>query len=1103
MNNEATNISNELFLKLHQLQINLIKNTSKQTINDYYKNIIDLLESEKSIDQENLQSEASKLVEFLLFPVLTVLKRNEFESAEKSKLNSDSKEILIKTLSLILTKIKLFNFDLFQDLLNICSILLSKYKLDRQYSEEFLCSCFQLIQILFKRSSKIKVLDNFYKFSSLTTIGLLVSIFLDTLSETGSIQVRLEALNCLKSLTNFKNFNYENSQVIKNDLIGNLNYQNRISILFASFLPGISIKLIQKFLLGENLKLLNHKLICSCLELFAHVISSVLSDILLEENIYKIYFNSTENEKPISNDIKTLIIDRTLQKDWLEQSGEKIFLLIERMLDSLITHENYHVKLSLIQFCSIVSNQCYISLNKHLPKLLKVIVSFAANSEQDLGKEACKSIDLLENKEIKSNLNCKYVALNRLSVLDSCMEEILIKLPRIMNSKTELSDDYRLSHLRTLYGFLKLIGQNLEEFFQTNSNNLNQFIQGLICCVSFDFKSLSNFYEIENKDNLLDSSANLSNYIGLKTYLDDKIVFEQLSSICFYLGKSDSAQLIIDQMINFDFIYRNENFKIQVMFLINLILNGLAEKKESYKQISNCINLVLSNFLNDFNESDQIETLEESLTNKRNKLILQTCLTLEAIRISSKCLNPEDYNMFLIDTLYFALENYLNSNLLVRVVSTQCLHDLALNLGFSSIQELLSANFDYIMNDLILKSNNQIRSFRFNENQQEQLDKQSAHIYVLCALLEISNKDLVPYLERIIDDYLFAIRVQTRNSNLLLGVCRVMAYFSKAIRRWYPIKFNFIENSNDLFAIDLEKFGNEKKKKDYTKSFYENLQEIEFSIKQEFSKETTQEQEEEIQEEEAKKIPLHVELETKCLQVCTHLISHPFKQIRLQIIEIIKELCRNLAENTNEFLPLVHKLWSPVCHRFSLDDLIVKSKIMSLLFELSVLCGDFLSSRFCKEFLPRLCSFMSEQAKVSAKSNLNDPTYVYSHAYKLQCAILMHIDKMCVLFEIKELELESLIESVVLVYLDKKQPKKLQSLALQAVQNCSLIDSDIVWICLHYVLPFTSILYDDNFKEYKKLIPSSQIKHKYNFSFNRDILFALFEIFSKIYFFFF
>jgi TELO2-interacting protein 1 len=626
----------------------------------------------------------------------------------------------------------------------------------------------------------------------------------------------------------------------------------------------------------------------------------------------------------------------------------------------------------------------------------------------------------------------------------------------------------------------------------------------------------------------------MSNYIGLETYLSDKKLFEHLSQICDYLGRSNAARLLIDELLTNIYLQQKHN-RCEIMFLINLILHGVSEKNpktESKNDIYSIINIVLASFINDSQqfESNNIEIesitaadndnethFKSSITIERNRKILQTCLVIEAISMSSKCLDRNNFDYFLIDTLYFCLENYLNNNLLIRVAANKCLESLTTNLNYKSIQELLSINYDYIMNDLVLKSHKQIR-LKNKENDEATLE---SHVYVLCSLLDIANVDIVPYLERLVDDYFVSIELNSMDHTIIIGICNIMLHMSRSMRKWYPevdLKFMNQDNAGEKFLsnLNLKSLVKSKQKPDYYRSFKDTLIEIEesineFKMKQEETSETSniessidqlvKENEEEmekigdeqIEKEQAdnKQVQLHIKLQCKCMQLCMHLISHPYKQIRLSIIELIGELSRNLAGHTNEFLPLAHKLWMPICQRFSFDDFIVKSKIIYLLFDLSVYCNDFLASRFCKEFLPRLCKFMQEQSTLSLKST-KDATYIYSHAFKLQCAILSNLDKMCILYDIKEMELENVLTTSIFSYLDKRQPKKLQLLALNSIQNCSLIDPDLVWLCLHYILPFASL------NNSIKLVHSKNIKLKSDYQFSNEILEGLIQVYRNL-----
>jgi hypothetical protein len=1131
----SSNSVDKLFLSLREYQIHLIKNPSKKTINDYKNQLRSLVENESQFSDENNEN-LNSLLHFLTFPVLVSLKKLQDTESKKLRDWCDLNEELIKCLHLVLDKIKLNDLNNFYEMLNICSIIISQK--DVAVSDEFYLACFRLIELLLQSGSN--VLNSFYQFKNLTSIGLLVSVFLDILNASSSLEVRISALNSIQLLNRFDSV--------------------KIGYIMSSFLPGISIKIIQRFLLTQNLKLLNHKLICQSLDVLSLVIENVFDDVLLDKDCAKNCYVSLIGDTLLSENIKGLIVNRNENNEWLSISSEKLFALIRPLLDELVINENLNVHHSLVKFCANISKKCYFTLNSHLSVLLRVLAMFAANSvEKNLSQFATEALDAMGRKETESSKQSgEYMIQNKFSIVQSCMEELLLKLPRILESENDsnnnLNENYRLSHLKTLYGYLKLIGTEnykekdkqedlvqLKEFFYLNLENLNKLLFVLISCVSFDYKSLDNFYEVTNEV----SSVSMSNYSGLKTYLSDKYLFDQLSLICNYLGRSDAARLFIDELLTNNLIHlQYKQTKCEIMFLINLILNGAGQIKADHEELHSMISLVLASFISEFKaeSEDKVETIESlvvtnekssSFTQEKNRKILQTCLVIEAISTSSKCLPKKDYDLFLIDTLYFCLENYLNNNLLIRVVATKCLEKMAANLDYSSIQDLLSQNYDYIMNDLILKSYTQTRRIvRVKPNagpsgpEEAETTEQLSHVYVLCSLLDISNVDIVPYLERLIDDYFMSIELSSQDNLILIGICNIMLHMSRSMRRWYPIKLNFLDETTSsgqdfLSNLNLKSLVKAKQKPECHQSFVVTLNEIEESIHDfrskeeallndtqksvdEILKENEQELEsmqlKELEKEEEKKEPeLHVKLQSKCMQLCIHLISHPYKQIRLSIIDLMAELSRNLAEHTNEFLPLVHKLWMPICQRFALDDLIIKSKIVYFLFDLSVYCSDFLASRFRKEFMPRLCKFMQEQSVISFRSTrgTGDPTYVYSHAFKLQSAILSSLDKICILFDIKEMELENVITTSVSVYLDKRQPKKLQLLALKSIQNYALIDPDLIWLCLHYIMPFASI--NANFTDNQsKLIYSKTIKQKSDYQLSNDILDGLVLLFREL-----
>ena len=105
----------------------------------------------------------------------------------------------------------------------------------------------------------------------------------------------------------------------------------------------------------------------------------------------------------INDNLKSLVVDRQVHPEWVKVSSEKLFMLIERLLDALISHDNVNVHLALVCFCSQIADRCYFTLNEHLGVLLRALVTFAASSESDkLRNSSIEGLKVFENKGLDS-----------------------------------------------------------------------------------------------------------------------------------------------------------------------------------------------------------------------------------------------------------------------------------------------------------------------------------------------------------------------------------------------------------------------------------------------------------------------------------------------------------------------------------------------------------------------------------------------------------------------------------------------------------------------------------------------------------------------------
>lgn len=384
-------IAEQIFAQLHQTQINLIQTPNKTTVRQY---VIQLEEICARAGPDLAPSRPS--LEFFLVPLVSALKRLNSWTTEQQRPNDwcDLNESLLGGVRLLVDTfpVLLDVDDRFADMINACSIVLSRLASASEASDELLSVCFGLLGRLFESASG-GVFDRFVRASNLTTIGLLVAKSLDVVVESTSTQVRLDALNA----------------VLRRLLERADELSTRVGVLFASFLPGVCIKLVQKFLLSQNLKLLNHKLVCSSLDVLNLLVARVFDDALLDEAEFRRSLDDSMScLVPVSAAAAGLIVNRLENKTWMVESSEKLFYLVDRLLDSLVTHDNPSVKLTLVRFCSNVSQRCYFSLNVYLDRLLKVLVTYAVDCEPNedettsnsVASEARMAIENLEHKVI-------------------------------------------------------------------------------------------------------------------------------------------------------------------------------------------------------------------------------------------------------------------------------------------------------------------------------------------------------------------------------------------------------------------------------------------------------------------------------------------------------------------------------------------------------------------------------------------------------------------------------------------------------------------------------------------------------------------------------
>jgi hypothetical protein len=1058
-----------LFNKLHPICTDLVKTPNKHKLNNYYETI-------KTLIANDDHSAVNNMDEYLYIPMLTVLKDHA------KTLDIDSYEYIYLTLAMIVKSCRLKKPTLFQHILNLITYN-NEFMRKKKVSEEYTRSYFGLIREMIV-SSNSDVLVRFFTLANMATIGLLVSTFVDCLcADESSLSLRLQSVDLLNVL-----INHDDNGAVNIDLL---------SSIFTSFLPGITIGIVQRFLMKANINLLNHRIICECLGFLSKFLCLVLNDtqFSVECSDDKQFKPTKPADLNLNDKLKDMVIDKHANKEWQDKTQKNLNVLLGSLLGLLKSHDSWAIRLGLVDLLSNLIDQCptfFIHTAPHdvyFNLFLNLFIEY----------NGCVD-DNDDDRKIKSR---SFMCLNRLKALktqdlfSTCLNglnDIIAKTPIAANKH---------SHLKLINGYLAYLSCGFDEkkFFFTNTDSLVGLENALIACVQFDYKNLNNLIQINtNMDDYTDGfdyANQLGSYRQLKAFLNDDRIYGHLEAICHVLGHNE----IVSRMLIDCLIYANTSgdFKLtERLFLVNLIVLGSNVTANNDDLIENLMGYLISID----NERSTNVTSAYMAVDKQNEMIILKCIVLETILNCSRLLSKNTANKFLIHTLSFILVSYMNENSHVKLCSIKCLHELSRNFNEPCPEALLAHNYDYVISHLLVDLT-------------DKLSHQT--LCILCSLCDICDSTLNVHLERILNLVLYKLEFLlglTSSDDLLLMLLRFLVRLSVAYERWFhEANHMAIESAKERSLCKSIESGTFKRTiVDLKRSIVDYKDELDEcqatttdDVQNDDDNQTDDNQVDSGDKAEAR-VESHVKIQSQILDKCQHMISHPNEQLRLLTVDLIRNLALNLHENKTSLLPMVHKLWSPICKRFAHDkNAFIRTKIFNLVFNLSKISGDFIRDRFLRDLLPYINEFMAKQSLASFNhKQRNDTTYTFTNEFKMQCEVLMRIHDMCIFMDIKQYALESVIENILLGYLDRHQPARLQELALRSLEVFAKFDPDLVWLCLHYIIPFGNLKdhilkpTDEVFSLIESLAYTDKIGLKFNLAFEQPILVSLLKVFAGL-----
>ncbi|XP_037351181.1 TELO2-interacting protein 1 homolog isoform X2 [Talpa occidentalis] len=1016
--------------------------TKTQTVEN-----VELLQAQlQTVSDSALQ----ELQQYILFPLRFVLKT---PGPKRERLIQSVVECLTFVLSSTCVKEQELLQELFSEL-SACLYSPNSQKL-AAVSEELKLAVIQGLSTLM-HSTYGDIILTFYEPSILPRLGFAVSLLLGLAEQEKSKQIKIAALKCLQVL--LFQCDCEDHPRSLDEL-----EQKQLGDLFACFLPGISTALT-RVITGDFKQ--GHSIVVSSLNIFYKTVSFIMADEQLRE------ISKVQAKPAVEQRVAELMVHR--EADWVKSTGDKLTILIKKIIECVSVHPHWRVRLELIELVETLLLKCSQSLVESAGALLKALVGLL-NDERPEVQAQC-------NKVLKHFADQKVVVGNRAlaDILSENLHSLATSLPRLMDSQ---DDQGKFSTLSLLLGYLKLLGPKVN-FVLNSVAHLQRLSRALIQVLELDVADIKIVEERRWNSDYLSASPKMSALRPWSQmqrryfrFFSDERVFLLLRQICQLLGFYGNLYLLVDHFME---LYRESVvYRKQAAMILNELVVGAAglevehlhEKhtRTNPEELREIVTSIFEEYTSQENwylvTCIEAEEMGEDLLTKQSGLqaitsstqtcqvtafpsfskpsptvcsmnsnIWQICIQLEGIGHFAYALG-EDFRLLLMSALYPVLEKAGDQTLLISQAATSSMMDICHACSYDSLQDLINQNSDYLVNGIALN----LRHLSLHPHTPK----------VLEVMLRNSDASLLPLVADVVQDILVTLdQFYDQRASSFVSVLHALL---AALAQWFPKSDSLgqlqerrvwdegshlsqgsatlekgLEN-NTTTADDIEQFLlNYLKEKDVADG----------NVSDSDNEEEEQSAPPKVDEDDSgpnvePPLPVQIQIATDVMERCIHLLSDKNLKIRLKVLDVLDLCVVVLQSHKNQLLPLAHRAWPPLVHRLTNDDPLVVLRAFQVLRTLGGECCDFLRSRFCKDVLPKLAGSLVAQAPVSARAG---PVYSHTLAFKLQLAVLQGLGPLCERLDLGEGDLNKVADAC-LIYLSAKQPVKLQEAARSVSNN--------------------------------------------------------------------
>ncbi|XP_027842762.2 TELO2-interacting protein 1 homolog [Aphis gossypii] len=934
----------------------------------------------------------TQLQPYVLIPLEIHLKTN--------KLNCT-----VNVLDVLTTLLKKTSISLWPTFMRIYKMLVEKLTHEKNpdiavnLSEDIKLSIIIALNLLIEKAD-IVVLNEMYNEVDCKHVGYLIYICTIIIKKEKMNILRVEALKCISMLSSNWNKNIES------------NIRLKIIQRLIKFVPGV---LSVCSIIVNATDIQHHSITVAAINLWSTITSLIICDEYVIEDC------NPYLEKSICNDNEN--DDKQKLNDWIQENRTN-FNLVATHMNKTREHQHWRVRLQLVSSCDVLLSKCTSSMKSSVTSLIETLIVLSDDEQPEVEKLANESVDKLH--KIFDGQNKKSL----LELLEESFYILLSRIPRFIRTSNYIEQKTELS---LLSGYIKLFGKAHLSQVLNSYAHLDRLITALIQILELEYKTITLLEEssIRDLNSIQTFTADVSKNVPWKQliHFNDTSALHKIECICKLIGLYGDSNFIGRYLM--DLFESRAMYRREITLLINMVLSENSGEYH-YNLVRDVIDLYL--------ESD-IWYLPTSIENNSTtniadaqKNVIQICLMTEGLSKLVSSLPVTQQNLCLIHCLYPILERVGSEHGPISLAGQSAITLLAHSGGYRDPIDLVIKNSDYLSHHFTNK-----------------LWSISKHPEVLNALKVVMNlnsgDDLLQSFHTMVTEVLVQSCDVHRTENMH-SFMKVFHIFIMCVRKreqkCSPVS-DHTEKSKSSSNCVIENILQYHKMKtiDLENDFEDECWENKFSYTPCENNENVTEDDED-DEDNKKPLPPYIEMVLSIMKRVLHYLPSKHNSLPLQILN---EGLNVISSYEDQLLPMVHKIWSPLCTKFNSNtDDIVFREAFNVLTTMASTAKDFIRSRSLKQVLPTITERLASSAKQSRKV-AKGSVYFTSHKYKMQYTILSGLADFVLNLNFFEKDMHDVSNSVA-YYLDKDQPIELQNKSKEFYKKLYEKHSDFVWIYL-------------------------------------------------------